>query len=198
MQLATLLHARTLTVGHLNDLGNLFLVSPLDFRACGAAKHYTGAYLTVGRSTRADLLLRWTMPQRHARKYRPPRPATMRFGPCCGGEKTGHNISNPIQACRRKARMSPLSKAGMSASPPRHRGRESALGVDGIERAGTAADPGAERGHQPGADGGVGIGGSGAEHAAGAPAPEDLSVGRRWQPRAQGPRPAVEQPHPEV
>src|SRR3954463_16796613 len=83
--------------------------------------------------------------------------------------------------------MSPLSKAGMSVSSPGHRGWETGLGVDNDERAGAAADPGAERGDEPGADGGVGIGGPGPEHAAGAPAAEGLSVGRRRQPRTREP-----------
>src|SRR4051812_15923475 len=84
----------------------------------------------------------------------------------------------PQICCRHKARMSPLSKAEMSASLPRHRSWESVLGVDEVERAGAAADPGAERGDEPCADGGVGIGGPRVEHTAGAPALEGLSVGR--------------------
>ena len=75
--------------------------------------------------------------------------------------------------------MSPLSKAGTSASSSRHRGWESMLGVDGVERAGAAAGSGAGRGHEPCADGGVGIGGPGTERTAGASALESLSVGWR-------------------
>src|SRR5215210_3526558 len=96
-------------------------------------------------------------------------------------------------ACRRKARVSPLSKAGMSVSLATCIGWESGLGLGDDERTRPATGSGAEPGDEWPAHHRLGRHGSGNQHPAGAPAPEGLPPGWRRCHRAQGPWPAIEQ-----